>query len=135
MLNFSPYRIYFFLFFTGAYTFLSFWISITYFFNIIPFLIGGIIFYLFVSLFHKAIIKLTEKNQTKKIKNNFKINLLLLGLIIFCIIYIVMVYFMQWLAVNYLNVPTNIFKIVNWGLTFLSLSISFLLSFFEKKAI
>ena len=135
MLNLSLHRIYIFLFFTGAYAFLSFWISVTYFFNILPFLIGGIIFYLFVSLFHKAIIKITEKNQTKEIRNEFKINLFLLGLIVFCLIYLAGVYFMQWLVTNYLDVPSNVFKIVNWALNFFFLFISFLLSFFEKKAV
>ena len=134
MLNLSFHRIYIFLFFTGAYAFLSFWISVTYFFNIIPFLIGGIIFYLFVSLFHKAIIRITEKNQTKEINKDFKINLFFFGLITFCMFYLAGVYFMQWLVINYLDVPSNIFKIVNWSLNILSLSISFLLSFLEKKA-
>jgi len=133
MLNVSLHRIYKFLFFTNVYAFLSFWISVTYFFNAPPFVIGGVIFYLFVSIFHRGIIKIAEKNQIKETKNNFKISVFFLGLLVFCIIYLAGVYVIQWLAISKLDVPSDVFKVVNGSLNLLSLFISFTLSFFEKK--
>lgn len=135
MLKLSLHRIYTFYFFTGGYAFLSLWISVTYFFKEFPFLIFGIICYILLTLFHKAIIKITEKNQTTEIKSSFRIDLFYLRLIIFSIIFLTAVYFMQWLAIYYLDFPSKVFRIVNWGLNFLSISISFLFSFFDKKAV
>jgi len=135
MLKISPQRIYYFLFFTAVYVFLSFWISVTYFYNLKPFFIGGLIFYIFVLLFHKAIIEITENKEINKFNKlvKFQINLFFIVLIFFCVIYILGVYWMQWLVINYLSFPTSIFKKVNWRLSGISLIASLLLSFLARK--
>ncbi len=133
MFNVSLQRIYLFLFFTGLYGFLSFWITITYFFNIKFFVIGGIIFYIFISLFHIGITRITARNETGKVDLDFKNNVFFIYVISLCIIYIFGVYLLQWAMINYLNVPTTVFRTVNWILNLFSLFISILFSFTEKK--
>jgi len=128
-------RIYIFLFFNAGYGFLSFWISVTYFYRIRAFFIGGAISYLFVLLFHRAIIKIMDKNKIdQKLPPNFKVSLFYAGLILFCALYILGVYIMQRLMIDYLNFPEGIFKEINWVLNITSLLLSSLLSFLDTKA-
>ncbi len=132
MLNISSQKISLFLFFSCIYAFLSLWISIVYFFKINVLLIGGILFYIFASLFHIAVIKLTEPYNIKK-ENNSNITLFFIIMTIFCGVSLAGIYFMQNIAVKYSDIPENIFRIVNWSLTLISFAISFGISFMQKK--
>ncbi|MDD5606702.1 MAG: hypothetical protein PHN37_02460 [Candidatus Pacebacteria bacterium] len=132
MLNIKYFNFLFFLFFNGAYSFLSFWISITYFYEVKWFFAWGVVLYLFLILFHRGIIKIL-KDTRRTINKNLKINLFFIFLILFSIFYLTGTYFIQELVINNFEVSSDVFRIVNSVLVVFSLIISFLFSFFEKK--
>jgi hypothetical protein len=127
--TYSTYRFYLFLFFTAAYTFLTFWIGATLFYAL-PFAIGGLAFYVFVVLFHKGIVGIVERNE-EKFPKKAPVGMFV-GLIIFVSIYILGVWFMQGLVVKYGGVSSSLFIVVGSVLELISIGISILLSFFRK---
>lgn|SRR3989344_5449952 len=141
MIKTSPQKIYYFVFFSASYAFLSFWISLSYFGRASypeianGFLIGGILVYLFVLIFHKAIINITNKNleQADKIIKDKRLIIFYTCLIIFCGLGLVSIYLLQKFLIRSANFPSEIFARVNFALNLLSFITSFLLSFFEKK--
>jgi len=135
MIKISPQKTYYFFFFSTAYAFLSFWISLTYFAKENNFLIGGVLFYLFVIIFHRAIINITNKNQVQvdEMIKNQRLGGFYVRLIIFCILGSVSIYLLQQFLISNVDFPSEIFTRVDWVLNLFSLIISFLLSFSEKS--
>ncbi|MBU0907736.1 MAG: hypothetical protein KKD18_03510 [Nanoarchaeota archaeon] len=126
-LFFTAYRFYLFLFFTACYTFLTFWITVT-FFLFFPFAVFGFGLYVLVALFHrgiKGIVARNEGTEQKLAPWGF-----LIGLIIFALVYIAGVYWMQGLVVEHLGFSESNFRIVGTILEFVSIGLGIFLSFF-----
>ncbi len=132
-LNLSLSRMFIFLFFNCIYAFLTFWIGSTL-FLFFPFAIVGFFMYLFVLVFHKAVISITEKFQDSKNIQTKKpvFSIFFVFLILFCLSYLAVVYFLQKNIINNFSVPETVFSAVSWFLTLVSLVISFFFSFVNK---
>lgn len=94
-------------------------------------MIGGIFFYIFVILFHRAIINISNANSAP-VFNDSKVKLFFIVLIIFCAIGALGLVFLKEIAINKLNIPKDIFQNLGWILEVISLIISFLISFINK---
>ena len=127
-LAFTAYRMYLFLFFTACYTFLTFWITVTWFLAF-PLAVFGFALYVFVALFHKGIKGIVSKHEAK-MQKSAPIGFII-GLIVFVLIYIAGVYWMQGLTVEYLGFSEGAFKIVGTVLEFVSIGLGIFLSFFR----
>lgn len=122
---FSYQKLYYFLFFTAIYGFLSFWISVMYFFEMKPLLWGGIVFYVIAYGMHKVVTNVEESAPDVG-----KMFFIIFG--IFAALYIAAVYGMQQLIIAQTDITPVTFRIVNWGLIALSLVLSFISSFGKK---
>jgi len=131
MLTINFQRIYYFLFFNVCYSFLVFWITVSYFYKINGFLIGGIFAYFLVILFHRAIVNISNANPTPAFDDK-KIKLFFVISIIFCAIGVLGVVLLKEIMISKLNMPREIFQNIDWILEAVSLTISFLLSFINK---
>ena len=127
--NFTLQRTYIFLFFQACNLFLTWWIATTL-ILFFPFAIGGLIFYIFTALFHKATIKIIEK---KEMQTSVGIRNFFIVLISFCVLYILGVYGIQWLTIKYMPISEQWFSWVSWGLSLLSTFISFAISFINRN--
>lgn len=136
MLKVSTQKIYYFLFFDAAYAFLSLWISVAYLESQKEFFIGGVLFYFVTIIFHRAIINISKRNeaQTNELAKIPKIHFFYFYVILFCVAYIVTTYFFQKLLIDYFNLSPKPFTIVSWALSLFAISVSFVLSFFERKS-
>jgi hypothetical protein len=110
---------------------------LTYFAKENNFFMAGIIFYIFVIIFHRAMVSITNNNQvpTDKIIKNKRVIRFYVNLIIFCALGCVSIYLLQQFLISVVDIPPEIFTRVDWALSLLSSIISFLLSFSEKKSI
>lgn len=128
-ISFSFYRLYLFLFFTACYTFLTFWITSTL-FLFFPFAILGLIFYVFVVLFHRGVNGIVRRNEGEKQNNSFHW-LILLIVILFTVGYIFAVYWMQSLMITHFGFSETSFKVVGSVLELISIGLGIFLSFFK----
>lgn len=131
--TFTLYRTYLFLFFSGAYSFLTYWIAMVYLKSpqFAVFFGGGL--FLFVLLFHIAIKRLTTKKEINSEGTGNKVNAFLIVLISFVLFYVIGVWGMQWLSVKYLGISKSWFGYVGGVLDAIALIISFLISFLRGK--
>ena len=136
-LNMSLHRAFLFLFFMCAYTFLNFWIATTLFLSIGIFAIFGIVMYVFVSVFHLALIRIGARDelapdQKKAFESKYAF-FFFAFLILVSLAYLAGVYWMQGLVVHYLKVPGEMYNAVGLALGIFSLGLSFMLSFIRRS--
>jgi len=131
--NFTLQRVYIFIFFQACNLFLTWWISTTL-ILFFPFAILGLIFYIFTALFHIATIKIIERKEPlkKEMQTSVRISIFLIILISLCVLYILGVYGIQWLTIKYMHISKQWFSWVSWGLSILSIFISFAISFINR---
>lgn len=123
MIAFSYHKLYYFLFFTAVYGFLSFWISIMYFFDMKPLFWGGIVFYVFAYGMQKVALGV----QNDAVPNAGKTFFIIFGL--FAALYIAAVYGLQQLIITQTDITSDIFRVVNWSLVLFGFALSFISSF------
>jgi hypothetical protein len=131
--EFSLERIFFFLFFSAAYSFLNFWIGSTL-FLFPPFALLGLGGFLFVLFFHRLVMvgigRATPSHRGSRQSKSPV--LLLVPLIATTVLYIFGVRYLQELVISQLFVPAASFTAVSWSLTIVSLLFSWTLSFLVR---
>ena len=100
-----------------------------------PFAIAGFFFFIFVVLFQIGLTRIAS-NDAKQNMDGVSITVaipFILFSLIFTIIYIVGVFFMQELVISAFKFPRDFFTIVSIVLSLISYGISFFLSFVARK--